>query len=346
MGSNVTSSEALEVYLAAEPIDLHVESFVWTRLVGYDLRKRHSAGPLRGLFGRQADFPRMREANIAGGTWVISTNPWRSAAGRARTFEANLMRLKGIIADSDGLVRLVRNYSEYRAARASGCHAAFLGIQGGNALDRDLDALDVLDDGAILRITLVHLSSSKIGATSSPFRLLARNRGLTDFGRAYVRRLNEKKVLVDLAHISPEGFFDAVEVHDKTQPLVVTHTGVSGVHPHWRNLSDAQIRAVAKTGGTIGVMYHSEFLGDPLFGGRSERIVEHMAHIIDVVGDDFVSIGSDWDGLICTPRDMPTCLELPILVQHMLERGWTPERVKKILSGNFLRVLQHVRGVS
>ena len=75
------------------------------------------------------------------------------------------------------------------------------------------------------------------------------DQGLTDRGREYVRRLNDARVFVDLAHVSREGFFDAVAVHDRSQPLIVTHTGVAGVHPHWRNLDDEQLRAIADTGG-------------------------------------------------------------------------------------------------
>jgi membrane dipeptidase len=167
---------------------------------------------------------------------------------------------------------------------------------------------------------------------------------LTERGRDYVRRMNEKRILVDLAHINRAGFFDALTVHDRTQPLLVTHTGVAGVHRHWRNLDDEQLRAIADRGGTIGVMYHAPFLGDPWAGGSAETIVRHLAHIVDTVGEDHASLGSDFDGAINPPRDMPTVLELPRLVQLMLERGWSAARIQKILGANFLRVVEAVRG--
>ena len=168
--------------------------------------------------------------------------------------------------------------------------------------------------------------------------------GLTDRGRDFVRALNARKIFVDLAHISRRGFFDALAVHDKSQPVLVTHTGVTGVTPHWRNIDDAQLRAVADLGGTVGVMYQSSFVGDPNFGGRSASIVKHLAHIVDTVGEDYASLGSDWDGMIVTPRDMPTCMETPRLVQHMLDRGWSDTRIQKVLGGNFLRVVAALRG--
>jgi membrane dipeptidase len=155
--------------------------------------------------------------------------------------------------------------------------------------------------------------------------------------------MNQRRILVDLAHISRPGFWDALEVHDRSQPAVVTHTGVCGVTPHWRNLDDAQIKVIAGTGGVVGVIFHSAFLGDPFWGGRASSIVDHMEQIIAVAGDDFVALGSDWDGMICTPRDMPTVLELPVLVERMLARGWNAERIRKILGGNYLRVMQAIR---
>ena len=124
----------------------------------------------------------------------------------------------------------------------------------------------------------------------------------------------------------------------------MTHTGVSGVHPHWRNLDDEQLRAIADSGGTVGVMYQSSFLGDRALGGSAETIVRHLAHIVETVGEDHASLGSDWDGAITPPRDMPTCLELPKLVQIMLDRGWDDTRIRKILGGNFLRVVEALRG--
>jgi len=336
------SREAVDLYLASEVIDLHIDSFIWTRVFGYDLCARHDSGLLGASFYSQVDFPRVLEAGLTGATWVITTNPTKVARERASTFRDNLRELEAIIASVSEQFALVRSYSEYKAARAQGKHAAFLGIQGGNALDADPGALDALKDGKVLRVTVVHLTSSELGSTSSP--LAGRDKGLTAKGREYVERLNEMKVFVDLAHISKKGFWGAVEVADPSQPLIVTHTGVSGVFDHWRNLDDDQLRAVAKSGGTIGVMYEATFLGQGKWSGTAERVVDHLAHIVETVGDDFASLGSDWDGAIVTPRDMPTCLELPKLVDIMLKRKMKPDTIQKILGKNFLRVVETLRG--
>lgn len=337
------SREAIDVYLASEVIDLHVDSFIWTRVFGYDLRRRHGHGLLGARAYSMVDFPRIREAALTGAIWVITTNPLVSAARRPDVFVENVRRLQGIFESVPEDFAVVRNVAEYRRARAAGKHAAFIGIQGGNALDRDARALDLIPDDLVVRVTLVHLTNSALGVTSAPKRA-RRGEGLTERGRDYVRRLAEKRILLDLAHINREGFFDAIAAHDRSLPFVVTHTGVTGVHRHWRNLDDEQLRAVADSGGTIGIMYHAPFLGDSWAGGRAETIVKHIAHVVDTVGEDHASIGSDYDGAINPPRDMPTILELPRLVEPMLRRGWSAERIGKILGGNFLRVVEAVRG--
>ena len=337
------SHQAVALYLDSDVIDLHIDSFIWHRIFGYDLRKRHHHGLLRAHVYSQVDFPRILEAQLSGAQWVITTHPLRSAAGRARAFVRNQARLRRLFASVAGQFSLVRNVAEYRAARVAHKHAAFVAIQGGNALDESLDALDLIEDNLVTRITLVHMNSSRIGTTSSPLKRPG-DRGLTNFGRDYVRRLNQKRIFVDLAHISKKSFWDVVAVHDPSQPLIVTHSGVNGAFRHWRNLDDEQLRAIADSGGTIGIMYHGSFLGDPINGGKASSIVTHLQHIIDVVGEDHASLGSDWDGAISPPRDMPTCLELPKLVQHMLDRGWSDSRIKKVLAGNFLRALTLLRG--
>ncbi len=334
------SREAVDLYLASDVIDLHIDSFIWTRVLGYDLTKRHGPGPTGARFLSQVDLPRIREARITGGVWSITTNPLRSPRKRAAVFAHNLARLRAILARCPEDVALVRSRAEYDAAARTDRHAAFIGIQGGNALDHA--ALALIPDDLVVRSTLVHLSTSAIGTTSSPLARLSKNGGLTAVGKDYVRRLNERRIFVDLAHINREGFFDAVAIQDKTQPLMVSHTGVTGVRPHWRNVDDAQLRAVADTGGVIGVIYEQSFLA-PSFGCTAAAVVDHLAHIIQIAGEDTPALGSDWDGLIVPPRDLRTCLELPRLVQIMLERAFSPTAIQKVLGGNFLRALAQLR---
>ncbi len=332
------SLEATSLYHDCEVVDLHVDSFIWTRLVGYDLAARHSAGITPGHFFRQVDLPRLRQIGIGAATWVITTNPWRGSLGRKRALKDNVRRLTAIL-DASEHARAVGCFSEYQQARAEGLHAGFIGIQGGNALgppyevDSDLARL-------LLRVTLVHLTTSSLGATSNPLRVAPPPIRHTE---TLVAQLNERRVLVDLAHISRPDFDSVLELHSRSVPPIVTHTGVCGAHDHWRNLTDGQLRAIANRGGIVGIMYHSSYLRSPPRRAKARDVVRHLQHAIDVCGADAVSLGSDWDGLITTPSDMPTCLEHPRLVEEMLRAGLGPDVIRKVLGGNFLRLLREVR---
>lgn len=320
--------EAADLYRSCEVVDLHVETFVWTRIFRYDMTRRHGAGPLRARYFGQADLPRLRAAGLSAVVLSIATNPARPHGTRTATLLANLERLERITSTST-------------STSATDGLTVHLAVQGGNAFDSPGD-VRLVPEGVLHRVTLMHVTDSRLGATSSP---LGKSRGrgrLTAEGRALVEALNERRIVVDLAHASRPTFFDALEALDACRPElppVVTHTGVSGVHPSWRNLDDEQIRAIADRGGVIGIMYHRGFLGRPPWKIGAEAIVRHLEHTIAVGGEDVAALGSDWDGMIVTPRDMPTCLELPILVDRMLARGWAEPRIRKALGQNALRVL-------
>jgi membrane dipeptidase len=337
------SLEAGQLAHACEIVDLHVDTFIPPRLWGYDVLLRHDGGPLGRHFFGHCDLPRLRDGGVAGAMWSITTNPLQGTAARWRVFLDNLARLRGIIASSNGTMAMARTLGEYRAARATGAHVCLLSIQGANALDAAPDGPASIPDDAIVRVTLVHLTNAIYGATSSPLGMLRPDKGLTARGRELVARLNARRIFVDLAHIHERAFFEAVAVHDRTQPLLATHTGVAGVRPHWRNLTDAQLRAIADTGGVVGIIFQAPFLQRPGGPRDAEMVVEHIAHVIAVVGDAHVAIGSDYDGAITPPADLPGADCHPCVVQRMLDRGWAAERIGRILGGNALRVLGALR---
>ncbi len=322
-----------------EIIDAHVESFVWTRVFGYDLTARHGEGLLGGRCYSQADVPRMREAGLAGVVMSITTNPFRRAERRTAVLTANLARLRRAL-EADPQVAVVTDQAGHRAARAEGRLACFLGVQGANAWSRPED---VARTPEVTRATLVHLTDSPIGATSSPLGRSRGRGGLTRLGREYVAALNRSRVLVDLAHISRAGFWDALDAHDPDLPPVVSHTGVCGVRPSWRNLDDGQIRAIAERGGVVGVMFHRAFLGRPAWKVTAEAVVAHLAHLIAVGGEDVAAIGSDYDGMIVPPAGLRTVDRLPHLVERMQAAGFGDDRITRVVSANYLRVVEAVR---
>ncbi len=334
------TTEAVQAVRHADLVDLHIDTFIPMRLWGYDPMVRHGLGPTGGRFGGHLDFPRMEDAGVSGAMWSVTTNPARTRSGRWKTVRKNFRNLRSTIDRTAGKARIVSNYADYRAAVDAGVHAVLLSIQGGNAMDAAPEH-DPLPDPDLLRVTLVHLTNSNVGESSNPKQIF-KTRGLSDLGRTLVRRLNDRRVFIDLAHISRQAFWDAYDVHDKSQPVLVTHTGVDGVTPHWRNLDDDQIRAVAETGGVVGIMFHIPFLRRE---GPQDctMVIDHVQHVIDTVGEDYVALGSDYDGAIVPPADLRSGDSYPRLVQAMLDRGWSTDRIEKILGGNFLRAFRELR---
>ena len=337
------SIEAVELCRAADVVDLHLDTFIWSRIVGYDLFARHGGGPFGRRFGGHVDVPRLADGGVTGGMWSITTNPFRSAARRWAVFLENLKNLRALIAGSSGALAEARTLTEYRAARARGAHACFLAIQGLHAVEAAPDSVASIPGDCVLRGTLVHLTDSCYGGTSSPLSLHPSDRRLTAAGAEVVHAMNARRMFVDLAHIHESAFWDAVTEHDRTQPLIDTHTGVAGVTPHWRNLTDQQLKAIADTGGVVGIIFAEEFLKRPDGPADAAMIVDHVAHVIDVAGEDVPGLGSEYDGMITPPPDVPGVDAYPKLVQHMLDRGWREERIRKVLGGNVLRALGMLR---
>ncbi len=333
--------DAAELLLDSHFIDLHVDIEVPARLYRYDPSVRHAPRTDRPpVFFGQTDFPRLKEAGVTGLAYDIATNPFRPEGNRQAATLRNVDAALDRIAAVSDEVAHVRTRADYDAAFAVGKLAAFLTLQGGNALASDPSVLQGPLGDQLHRITLVHLTSSVLGGTNSP---AGRDDGITDRGRDFVERCNAARVLVDLAHAGKPTFWGALDAHSADLPPVVTHTGVQGVYDHWRNVDDDQIRAIADRGGVVGVMYQSSFLEPVRTFGSRIKIVEHLEHIMNVAGDDAAAIGTDYDGMIIPPRDLPDVTHHPLLVADMLDRGWSEQRVRKVLGLNYLRVVEAVR---
>lgn len=338
------SREAVDLYLDSEVVDLHNDLYVPARLIGFNVHKRHRPGVFGAKFMNQTDFPRLREAGLSAVFFDLATNPARRGRVRGPVAHRNIARVRADLKQHPERFRLCSRHSDYVAARAAGLTAAFIGIQGGQAFQLDREALEAIPD-VVSRITLVHLTNSRIGCTSSP---LGPDKGaLTPRGVELVEVMNHKRILVDLAHINRAGYMHAADVADPTQPLICTHTGVAGVRPHWRNIDDEQIRVVSNTGGTVGIIFHSMFIGPRTFLGLgrcdAERVVDHIAHVIDVAGEEHASIGTDYDGMIVPPLALQQVTDMPRIVQLMLDRGFGEQRIRRVLGLNALRVLREIR---
>lgn len=344
------SREAVALLASSEVFDLHVESFLPPRLWGYDLSRSHAGAPPWGRFFGHLDIPRALSGGLRGAMWSIATNITAPRGSRSARLQRNVERLRATL-ERDPHVAVVTNASALASARAEGRHAALITVQGGNAFESRGENGQITCEfadpsGTITRVTLVHLSNSSLGGTSSPLRVGAPS-GLTEEGRAMVRALDRERVFVDLAHVSEPGFWEAMEVHDPSLPAIVTHTGMRAVHDMWRNIDDRQAKAIADTGGVVGVIFHAEFLG-PRFGPNAarsgRRVIAHLEAVIRAAGEDAAAIGSDYDGFIVPPADLRDGeLAYARLVQWMLEARWSEERIRKVLGQNFLRSFARLR---
>lgn len=314
-------------------IDLHADTTIWMRYLRYDFTKRHSPKLPRNAWLGHVDLPRMLEGEMGGqflGLVAIPGLDW----GLYKTVARQAELVAEAIESSYGRMVPARSGADVRRAYDEGKVAALLGIEGAHSLEGDAENLDRLAARGARYLGLMHFSSNKAGF---PAFGVGRDdtRGLTAWGRDLVARCDALGVIVDLAHINRKGFFETLEV--TKNPVFVTHTGVAGVHPHWRNIDDEQVRAVAARQGAIGIIFA------PVFLGRDgvEAVVDHIAHVVNVAGEDTPSLGSDWDGMVVPTSGLSQASELPNLYKA-LEKRFSSRVVDKIVRGNVLRVLDAV----
>ncbi|MFN8670579.1 MAG: membrane dipeptidase [Candidatus Sericytochromatia bacterium] len=333
------SLEAVQLYQDCEVIDPHTVTYLWKRLFGYNLAKKHIYRPFGiGIFN-QVDFPKVLEANMSGVVWDITTNPIHHEKNRFDVLRRNIDTILDDIQKYSTNFQFVRNYKDYLDARKNNKVASFISIQGGQGIQNKISDLDKIPE--VHRITLVHFTHSKIGISNFETN---KNQGLSDFGKNFVEKMVNKNIMVDLSHINRKGFFDALDVMPKNIPAVVTHTGIKGVRDIWRNIDDEQIKAIAERNGTIGIIYEPRFLTISALKASTYDILDHMEHVIKTVGEDYVTLGSDYDGFINTPKDLKDITYQPIFVQRMLDKNWKEERIRKILGKNFLRAIELTNG--
>ncbi|MEE2828589.1 MAG: dipeptidase [Myxococcota bacterium] len=333
------SDEARALHDDCLVMDLHCDSLLNESLLGYDPTRRHSNRLPGSPWLFHADIPRLKEGGVGAVALGIVVNPLR----RKSALRATTMGLKQMAAWQDRApqeVLLVSCAEDIRRAQQEDKIAVFAGLEGAHGLGTSLDELVTLRELGLRYVGLVHFTRNAAATPAFGWRA-NRTEGLSDFGRDLVDELNERRVLVDLAHINRPGFLEAAE--RSRVPVIVSHTGVQGAYETWRNIDDEQLRAVAETGGVICIIFAPIYLEGRVFG-TTEGIVRHIRHVIDVVGEEHVGIGSDLDGFIFPPTDMPDVSCMPWLTQAMLDAGLSATQVRKCLGGNMLRVFEEVCG--
>lgn len=328
-------AEARAVHDEVPVIDLHADTPKLMHRMGYDIAMRHERpmpGPLN--YVGHVDLPRMREGGVAAQIFGLWTVPYPQR-GCAASVYGQLDALDRAVRAHKSEIIWALTDAEIRAAKALGQLACLAGIEGGQALEGELDNIAAFAVRGVRYIGLMHFSANQLGSPAYG-RGASPEQGLSDFGKDCVREMNRCGMVVDLAHINRKGFFDAVAISHA--PVMVSHTGVSGVHEHWRNIDDEQLRAVAHNGGCVGIIFAKRFLG-----GRSlDAVVDHIMHVIDVAGEDTPSLGSDFDGFVVPPAGLEDVSMMPRLTQALAARGLSRRVLHKILGDNAMRVLREV----
>jgi membrane dipeptidase len=300
---------------------------------------------LTGLPDRAIDLPRARAGGLAGGLFAIfAASEMDGDHGvpidheAAATFTlAALGRAHALAAASDGAVRIARSAAELDG----GALALVPHLEGAEAIDADLVALDAWYAAGVRSVGLVW-SRENAFAYGVPFRFPSSpdvGPGLTDAGRALVRRCAQLGVVVDVSHLNAAGFADVA--HIGAGPIVASHSGCHALCATSRNLTDAQLREIARSEGIVGVVFAVRFLRADAADDADTPIatvVAHIRHAIEVAGIDHVGLGSDFDGATM-PSELADVAALPRLLAALRDDGLTAAEVDQIAWGNWRRVL-------
>lgn len=259
---------------------------------------------------------------------------------------------------------------------------AMMGMEGGHMIENDLAKLDALYTRGIRYMTLTWNNSTP-WASSAMEETLKKDltqKGLTDFGKQVVKRMNELGMLVDLSHVGEQTFWDAINT--TTKPVLVSHSCSHALCPVFRNLKDDQIIAVGKNGGVIHLNFFSGFVDSNFFKRNSEfnakhkaerdsmlktvtdpyfadsylfekypdevkslrpplsMLLDHLDHIVKLIGVNHVGLGSDFDGINSSPQQLDDVTNFPLITEELVKRGYSKKSIKKILGGNFIRLLK------
>jgi microsomal dipeptidase-like Zn-dependent dipeptidase len=326
-------------------VDLHADSLLWSR----DLLARGTRG--------QVDIPRLIEGHVTLQAFTIVTKTprglnfqrntagsdnitllsiverwppatWTSLTERA-LYQAS--RLRGFESRSQGKFTIVRSAAGLRAyldrrRTDPTITAGFLGVEGAHALDGNLANIDRLYDAGVRMMAPTHFFDNDIGGSSAGVE----KTGLTDKGREMIRRMEARHMLLDLAHAAPRTIDDVLAI--ATRPVIVSHTGVKGTCDNNRNLSDAHLRGIARTGGVIGIAYFDV----AVCGTQVKDIARAIRYAADIAGVDAVALGSDFDGAAAEPFDTTG---VGLLIDALFQVGFSDDDIAKIMGGNALRVL-------
>ena len=355
------SEDELDVHRRALVVDAHSDVTEAVRYEQYDLGIAHR--------DHHEDIPRMRMGGLSAEFLSIFVQPGRF---RAEQFfdeaQTQIDAVRKAVAAHPAELTLARTAREVRENARRGRISILLGVEGAHMLlpgteEEQLDHLRVFAFQGVRYLTLTWATSNPVGGSSGDD---GETQGLTPLGRRVIAELERLGILVDLAHASDPLFWDALRAAER--PVLVSHSSSRALTNHPRNLTDAQLKAVARNGGAVCANFSRGFLDDafrkaaiPVANRTRDlrtserrkafeaaglpdvpvgRLLDHLEHMVAVAGADHVCLGSDFDGVPMLPVGLEDVSKLPVITAGLLRRGIPRSDVEKILGLNLLRVLE------
>jgi len=366
-----------KVHQKAVLIDTHNDVLSSAVLDGKDISFRITEG--------HSDLDRFKQGGVDVQFFSVFTGPdARNKGGVYKDANEEIDSLESIVRRNTDRMLLAQNYKQVEKGIQQEKLVALIGVEGGHMIENDMQKLEALYNRGMRYMTLTwnnstNWASSAMDETLNPEKL--KHKGLSDFGKKVVKRMNELGIIVDLSHTGEQTFYDAIAT--TTKPVLLSHSSVWNICPVLRNVKDDQIKAVAKNGGVICVNFYSGFIS-AAFDKRSEylngqgkkiiqdsllaatndsaamktkwqayykeelnkvrptiaQLIDHIDYIVKLVGDDYVGIGADYDGVGSLPIGMEDVTAYPKITEELLKRGYSKKNVKKILGENVLRVMK------
>lgn len=284
-------------------------------------------------------------------------DPYPYYTSPARNYLLTCDAIAQEIAESPQCFMAIRTPEDIHLARERSKVGLMLGLEGAEALESDLGLLRCYYRLGMRVMTLTwHQRNLVADGVAEPS-----NAGLSNFGHAVVEEMRRNGVILDVSHLSPRGVEEVTHLY--RGPVIASHSNARAVHDHQRNLYDDQIRAIAATGGVIGVVFLGRFVAG--INPSLQDVLDHVDHIVKVAGVKHVAIGPDYvdggedmviqsrrvagPGQPVNDKDIPYArgLEriecLPGFTRGLISRGYTDDQIKGILGGNFLRVFEQVK---
>ena len=332
IGKAETFQKAKEIHSRILSVDTHTDTPLWFTRGAFSLGWRKS---------NQVSIQKMEEGYLDSQFLAaFLAQKELDAESSQKAVEKCQKMLEGIFAD-------VEKYKDYcgialteadaRRLKAEGKKAFFLGIENGYGIGKDIKNIKKYKDMGVQYMTLCHSYDNDICNSSS--NTADASKGLTPFGRKVVKEMNKVGMLIDISHASEGTFWDAIKY--SKDPIFASHSSVKALCDHDRNLTDDQLRALAKNGGVIHICIYGGYLNKDAKAASIEDVVAHIDHAVKVAGIDHVGIGSDFDGgggvLGCNGDN-----DMINITVKLLEKGYSEEDIRKIWGGNFFRVLDQV----